>query len=347
MALNITSTFNYEGPEPNFARDQFKWERDLLAVNPNFMDEGHISYCIETKKHYKWTGSGWEEMNTGETDASKVTIGGSTLEEVLNDKVNKSYVDEKSQELIGDAPESLNTLGKLSAALNNDEDFLNSLATKSEVNELSQKLNDYFWSQSSFSFTSDKTYVHTDTSNTVNLVATLTSDSIRADEINSIVISNDSECVSILKAGVGVKSISYSASGLVLNTGQNKTYYSKVELVNNGGSKTKSVTVRAYNKVYYGSSATVPTTSSEMSILAATNTVIGKTFSFTSARDGHAYYIMVPADVEKPTYCTDAGGVVQGFTQMSGCTINNVKYSVYRLGGAGYASGTKFTFITK
>lgn len=63
MAITVATNFKYEGQSPNFERDQFKTRADMLAYSPNFLDEGHISYCLEDKKYYKFNGESWEEFS--------------------------------------------------------------------------------------------------------------------------------------------------------------------------------------------------------------------------------------------------------------------------------------------
>ena len=64
MALFVQSSFALGSTEPNFVRDQFKTMADMQGVDPRSMDDGHISYCVETQKHYKWSAlsRSWEEV---------------------------------------------------------------------------------------------------------------------------------------------------------------------------------------------------------------------------------------------------------------------------------------------
>ena len=48
----ISSNFILRSKLPNFERDAFDTYNSMIAVNSDWMDEGHISYCKETKKHY-------------------------------------------------------------------------------------------------------------------------------------------------------------------------------------------------------------------------------------------------------------------------------------------------------
>ena len=79
---NIAITFGYEGDLPNFERDQFATLADMKQV-VDTIDEGHMSFCKETKKHYVFHSSNTLDATTGkwreiadpaEVAASKQTI---------------------------------------------------------------------------------------------------------------------------------------------------------------------------------------------------------------------------------------------------------------------------------
>ena len=48
----ISSNFILRSKLPNFERDCFNELQDMETVDSSWMDEGHISYCKKTKKHY-------------------------------------------------------------------------------------------------------------------------------------------------------------------------------------------------------------------------------------------------------------------------------------------------------
>lgn len=48
----VSSSFILRSKYPNFERDSFKTKNDMETVSSSWIDEGHISYCVETKKHY-------------------------------------------------------------------------------------------------------------------------------------------------------------------------------------------------------------------------------------------------------------------------------------------------------
>lgn len=61
---NVAITFGYEGDLPNFERDQFATLADMKAV-VDTIDEGHMSFCKETKKHYVFQSSNTLDATTG------------------------------------------------------------------------------------------------------------------------------------------------------------------------------------------------------------------------------------------------------------------------------------------
>ena len=48
----ILSNFDLRSKLPNFVRDSFVSIDAMTAVNSDWIDEGHISYCKENGKHY-------------------------------------------------------------------------------------------------------------------------------------------------------------------------------------------------------------------------------------------------------------------------------------------------------
>lgn len=54
----VSSSFILRSKYPNFERDTFKTIEDMTIVPSSWMDEGHISYCVATKKHYIFNSSG-------------------------------------------------------------------------------------------------------------------------------------------------------------------------------------------------------------------------------------------------------------------------------------------------
>ena len=51
--IQVADNFNYRGKKPNFDRDSFDTLQDMKNYSENSLDDGHISYCKETSKHYK------------------------------------------------------------------------------------------------------------------------------------------------------------------------------------------------------------------------------------------------------------------------------------------------------
>ena len=61
----ITSNFIFRSKAPNFERDSFDTLQAMRDVNPDWIDEGHISYCKENGTHYKFNSSNTFDSSTG------------------------------------------------------------------------------------------------------------------------------------------------------------------------------------------------------------------------------------------------------------------------------------------
>ena len=64
MSIQIGVNFEYKGELSNFARDSFKTLADMRNVLDTDIDEGHISYCVETGKHYTFNRSNAIDVET-------------------------------------------------------------------------------------------------------------------------------------------------------------------------------------------------------------------------------------------------------------------------------------------
>jgi hypothetical protein len=211
---------------------------------------------------------------------------------------------------------------------------------------LSGKLNSLFWGQAIFSITATPSVIYANQDTSVTFKATFSSSSIDALEVDDIRITSDSDYADALVQAQQSKIVSCSEP-LNLSAKSSKTRYAKVLVGTN--EKKHNVTVSAYNKMYYGSLTSAPTSDNynNMTLLTASSTAKSKTLTFTSKADGSAFYLIVPSDVTQPTGCTNESGVDQGFTQLEDITINSITYKRYRLGGASYNQGISFTFKTK
>lgn len=63
--IQIIDNFEHRSKLPNFARDQFDTLEKMKNVRDEDIDEGHISYCISTDKHYKFNASNAIDQSTG------------------------------------------------------------------------------------------------------------------------------------------------------------------------------------------------------------------------------------------------------------------------------------------
>lgn len=63
--IQVADNFNYRGKKPNFDRDSFDTLKSMKDYSDNNIDEGHISYCIETDKYYKFNSNNDIDSTTG------------------------------------------------------------------------------------------------------------------------------------------------------------------------------------------------------------------------------------------------------------------------------------------
>ena len=63
--IQVVDNFNYRGKKPNFDRDSFDTLQDMKNYSENSLDDGHISYCKETNKHYKFNSNNQSDPTTG------------------------------------------------------------------------------------------------------------------------------------------------------------------------------------------------------------------------------------------------------------------------------------------
>lgn len=63
--INIGDNLGYKGIKPNFDRDSFSTISSMIAISDNNIDDGHISYCQETNKHYKFNRSNTIDQTLG------------------------------------------------------------------------------------------------------------------------------------------------------------------------------------------------------------------------------------------------------------------------------------------
>lgn len=133
MAIVIGNNFNYQGKRPNFVRDQFSTLEEMCNFPSTSLDEGHISYCIETKKRYIFSNENesidslgkWRELNDTELNESSenpvknriITEKFNQVEEIIANAINElkaEKVDIESLKSVQENLENVNTiLGRL------------------------------------------------------------------------------------------------------------------------------------------------------------------------------------------------------------------------------------------
>lgn len=106
--IQVADNFNYRGKKPNFDRDSFDTLQDMKNYSENSLDDGHISYCKETNKHYKFNSNNQSDPTTGKwveqheavpADEEDITEQNGTLQ-----LANKTYaaIDDKSRAITDD-----------------------------------------------------------------------------------------------------------------------------------------------------------------------------------------------------------------------------------------------------
>lgn len=121
MALLIGDNFSYNGKKPNFERDSFETLAALKSFSEANIDNGHIAYCVETKKHYIFNDSNSDDATTGKWRV---------LESEFSNKVNVSDLDNYLTK--ENAQSIYQPIGNY--ALKSD---ISNLATKDEIPDIS------------------------------------------------------------------------------------------------------------------------------------------------------------------------------------------------------------------
>lgn len=63
--IQIIDNFDHRSKLPNFARDSFATLQEMRSCPDSDIDEGHISYCVATNKHYKFNSSNSADETLG------------------------------------------------------------------------------------------------------------------------------------------------------------------------------------------------------------------------------------------------------------------------------------------
>ena len=90
MSIQINNNFDYKGNQPNFERDRFETLELMRSADERSLDNGHISYCEETGKHYVFNENNDIDVETGKW---RLLIENSEdLKSVLDLKADKSDI---------------------------------------------------------------------------------------------------------------------------------------------------------------------------------------------------------------------------------------------------------------
>lgn len=101
MAISLGANISYKGRLPLDDRNSFNTILDMVYFPESSLDEGHISYCKETDKHYKFNSGNetnlqtgkWREFNSGTSTDEKVKLTSlSTNSSYLSDLLDNSTI---------------------------------------------------------------------------------------------------------------------------------------------------------------------------------------------------------------------------------------------------------------
>ena len=142
MAIQIGTNFEYKGESPNFERDQFETLELMRSADERSLDEGHISYCIETGKHYVFNKNNTKDAETGKWRL--LTENPENLKSALDLKADKSELDTKVDKVEGKSLISDTEIDRLKNVTNYDDtnvkkdiaDIKTSLGNKLELTDL-------------------------------------------------------------------------------------------------------------------------------------------------------------------------------------------------------------------
>ena len=134
MAIQIGTNFEYKGESPNFERDQFKTLELMRSANERSLDEGHISYCIQTGKHYVFNKNNTIDAETGKWRL--LTENPENLKSALDLKADKSELDTKVDKVEGKSLISDIEIDRLKNVINYDDTDI-----KADIADIKTSLN--------------------------------------------------------------------------------------------------------------------------------------------------------------------------------------------------------------
>lgn len=147
--LKIGDNFDYQGQKPNFSRDTFSTLSEMKAYPETSIDEGHISFCIETGKLYQYKKTNSLDSTIGKWRLLIDTVLDANSENPVQNKIITNVLSQKEKELSAlitqfneDIKEELEANNQItSSALGDLKDKISvvNLALSSAINELREK----------------------------------------------------------------------------------------------------------------------------------------------------------------------------------------------------------------
>ena len=135
MSIQINNNFDYKGNQPNFERDRFETLELMRSADERSLDNGHISYCIETGKHYVFNENNDIDVETGKWRLLTENL--EDLKSVLNLKADKSELDTKVDKVEGKSLVDDTEIARL-ATINNYDDT----QVKTQISNINKTIGD-------------------------------------------------------------------------------------------------------------------------------------------------------------------------------------------------------------
>ena len=135
MSIQINNNFDYKGNQPNFERDQFETLELMRSADERSLDNGHISYCEETGKHYVFNENNAIDVETGKWRL--LIENPENLKSALDLKADKSELDTKVDKVEGKSLVDDTEIARL-ATINNYDDT----QVKTQISNINKTIGD-------------------------------------------------------------------------------------------------------------------------------------------------------------------------------------------------------------
>lgn len=347
----VINNFTYNAAKPLDARDLFSTLDDMNNVNPKYFDDGHISYCKETSKHYVFTADiddtgtkkvKWTEF-TGNQAAAEAT-GIEVFDTVNNIKTDAEAKEGKLVYCKEDSNYYTYTGTEWKVFKGNNETSEIDENTKSDIQKLMNKV---FPMSYTFSINNTTGNIYAAFNTTVNPVISMSVSKADQDITHKVTadLNIDGKTFTSVPGSVMLSDVS---SDKIITASGTISYKNEVCTVNN--SQKIIFTGPSYSGIVDESFTVTDDTiktlidSNKLSVLMQLCTGRNITYIFPASYGCHLY--MYPAKFGVITAAKDTNNFDYKNSYIkTDITYNNQKYYVYKLkNAASVDAGYKITF---